>query len=63
MHKPAAKTELYAAMLSSGRYSPSDAIEAIEAMREAMNNGCDDPDELLHEEGFEPDYVFDIIDI
>lgn len=55
-------TELYKAMRASKRYDHEEAVEAIETMREAVEDG-DDPEELLHEEGFEPDYIFDIVDL
>lgn len=56
------QTELYTAMMSCKRYTHDAAVEAIEALREGVADG-DDPEELLHEEGFEPDYIFDILDI
>lgn len=55
-------TTLYKAMIASGNYSPDDAIEAIAEMRALVATGEEDPEELLHYEGFEPDYIFDIID-
>ena len=54
------ETELYRVMLQSGEYTPTEAKLAIAEMRERVANG-EDPEEVLHEEGFEPDYVFDII--
>lgn len=56
------QSELYAAMLASGNYSDHDDImNALEAMAFEIEEG-DDPEEVLHYEGFEPDYVFDLID-
>lgn len=57
------KTELFRAMQQCGRYSDDeDIIETIEFMREQVADG-EDPEELLHDEGFEPDFIFDIVDI
>ena len=52
-------TALYKAMRQRGD-AHDDAIEAIASMRSETAAGAD-PEELLHEEGFEPDYIFDII--
>lgn len=54
------RTELFKAMMSSGRYSADDAAQRILEMRVEVAEG-EDPEEVLHEEGFEPDYVMDII--
>lgn len=55
------RTELFKAMKSSGRYSSEDEIaETILEMRVEVSEGVD-PEVVLHEEGFEPDYIFDII--
>lgn len=54
------RTALFRAMMSSGRYEREDAIEAIEDMRNDVLHG-ENPEELLHEEGFEPDYIYDIM--
>lgn len=57
------KTELFRAMQACGRYeNDEDIIDTIHTIREQVADG-EDPEELLHEEGFEPDYIFDIIDI
>ncbi len=60
--KTIVNTELYAAMISCGRYTHEEAVDTIQSMRDEVENG-EDPDELLHEEGFEPDYVFDILNL
>lgn len=52
-------TQLYRAMLDSGRYSDTEAAIAISEMRNDVLHG-ENPEELLHEEGFEPDYIDDI---
>jgi hypothetical protein len=55
------QTELYQAMLASGRYEDEDyVIATIDEMRERVATG-EDPEEVLYEEGFEPDYIFDLI--
>lgn len=53
-------TELYKAMMSCGRYTSEDAVDSIHSMREEVALGAD-PEEVLNFEGFEPDYVFDLI--
>ncbi len=60
---PANKTELYRTMIASGRYSPDAAIDAIDSLRYEVAAGEEDPEEALHNEGFEPDYIFDILDL
>jgi hypothetical protein len=55
-------TELFTAMVQSGNYdSVRDVIDAIQEMRIRVSNG-ENPEEVLHEEGFEPDYFYDIIE-
>lgn len=53
-------TALFKAMMTSGRYSQDEAIETISDMRAMVGEGAD-PEELLQDEGFEPDYIFDIL--
>lgn len=54
-------TDLFKAMMSCGRYeSENHAMAKILDLRERAAKG-EDTWELLHEEGFEPDYAFDII--
>lgn len=55
-------TELFKAMISSGRYLRDDALETIQQMRDNVADG-ENPEDVLNEEGFEPDYIYDIIDI
>lgn len=56
------KTELYRAMMGCGRYGGhDDAIESVEAMIDDIENG-ESPEEVLHQEGFEPDYFFDLME-
>ena len=53
------QTELYRAMINRGD-SPEEAKTIIRGMREQVEDG-EDPEEVLNEGGFEPDYIFDII--
>lgn len=56
-----ARTELYRAMLSSGNYEDRRAIlDTMLEMRQRIRDG-EDPEEVLYEEGFEPDFVLDLI--
>ena len=60
VRKTPAPSELFLAMQSSGSYEDEDAIhDVIAEMRERVRLG-EDPEEVLYEEGFEPDYVFDL---
>jgi hypothetical protein len=55
------KTKLYAAMVSSGNYGgDSDIEDAYNEMRDRIEDG-EDPEEVLHDEGFEPDYFYDLL--
>ena len=55
------KTDLFKAMQECGNYSDDDHIvEVILELRDEVLAGGD-PEELLYDEGFEPDYVFDIL--
>ena len=55
------KTELFAAMVSSKNYGDETDIEdAFNEMIEAIADGAN-PEEVLHDEGFEPDYIFDLL--
>ena len=39
-----------------------DAQVLINEMKERVENG-EDPEEVLYDEGLEPDYIFDLIDL
>jgi hypothetical protein len=52
-------SKLLTALTNKG-YSKEEAEEIITNMREDVLAGAD-PEEILFEEGLEPDYVFDII--
>lgn len=48
-------------MLASGYYESAQEVhEVIAEMKERVRNG-EDPEEVLHEEGFEPDFVYDLL--
>jgi hypothetical protein len=47
--------------LTNKGYSKEEAEEIISNMREDVLAGAD-PEELLYEEGLEPDYIMDLID-
>lgn len=52
--------ELLTALMNNG-YSQQEALDLIAEMRERMLAG-EDPEDLLYEEGLEPDYVFDLLE-
>lgn len=52
-------SELQIAPINNG-YDSDEALDVINEMREAVLNG-EDPEELLYDEGLEPDYVMDIL--
>ena len=53
-------TSLTEALMRSQDITESQADNIISEMRERMMEG-EDPEELLHEEGLEPDYVMDLL--
>lgn len=42
--------------------SARDALDLIEEMRQEVFEGAD-PEEILQEQGLEPDYIFEILDL
>lgn len=50
---------LLEALINQGN-SKKEALEIIKDMREEISNG-ENPEDLLFENGLEPDYVFDLI--
>lgn len=55
------KLAISQSMKSCGRYHDDrEIIDRVLEMREEVRDGAD-PEEVLYEEGFEPDYVFDLI--
>ena len=53
-------TELHVAIMSRREISLEEANEIVDEMRDRVQNG-ENPEYVLFEEGFEPDYFFDII--
>lgn len=54
-------TELYKAMRTCGDYETDDDIlDELACMLEEVDSGYD-PEEVLYERGFEPDYVLDLL--
>ena len=53
-------SELKKVLMHRDDLSSDEADEIIEEMRERTFNG-ENPEELLYEQGLEPDYIFDII--
>lgn len=56
----AALTELCLAIMHKNGCTQSEAEDQIMEMKERIKEG-EDPEEVLFEEGFEPDYVFDLL--
>ena len=52
--------ELLKALMASQDLTRDEAIEIINEMKERMYEG-EDPEEILYEEGLEPDYVLDLL--
>ncbi len=55
-------TELHRAIMNRDDVSLEDADELVQELKESVREGGD-AEQLLFDEGFEPDYVFDIIDL
>jgi len=55
-------SELKKALMSSQGITGSEADEIIEEMKNRVLDEGQDPEEVLYEEGLEPDYVFDLLD-
>jgi hypothetical protein len=51
--------ELLTALINQGN-DPTEAREIIKEMRARVIEG-EDPEEILYEEGLEPDYVFELL--
>lgn len=54
-------TELCLAIMNREDCTQEEAEELIQEMKERVREG-EDPEEVLFDEGFEPDYIFDILD-
>jgi hypothetical protein len=50
---------LFEALMSKG-YSSDEARQVVFEMKERVLQG-EDPEELLYEEGLEPDYIMDLL--
>lgn len=48
------------ALINQGN-TPDRAEEIIRDMKESIEEGCD-PEDVLQDEGLEPDYVLDLLD-
>ncbi len=53
-------TELCLAIMNREDCTQEEAEEVIQEMKERVREG-EDPEEVLFDEGFEPDYIFDIL--
>lgn len=54
-------TELEKILIRRDGMTPQEARQLVDEMRERVFDGEEDPEEILHEIGLEPDYVFDIL--
>ncbi len=53
--------KLKQALMNGQDLSASEAAEVIHEMRRRVYEDGADPEEVLYEEGLEPDYIFDLI--
>lgn len=53
-------SELLSALTESGDYDLTEAKEILKEMRARVREG-EDPEEVLYDEGLEPDYVLDLL--
>lgn len=53
-------TELVRIFMRRDELTREEATELVEEMRERALNG-ENPEEVLYDEGLEPDYIFDLI--
>ena len=54
-------SELKKALMTGQDMSSTEANEAIKEMKDRLYEG-EDPEELLYEQGLEPDYIFDLLE-
>jgi len=54
-------TELCLAIMNREDCTQEEAEDLIREMKERVKEG-EDPEEVLFDEGFEPDYIFDILE-
>lgn len=53
---------LLTALMNRHGIDKEDALEMLFEMKERVNDG-EDPEEVLYEEGLEPDYIFDLLEL
>ena len=53
-------TDLHKAIMSSREISFEEADDLVAEMKERYKDG-EDPEEVLFSEGYEPDYLFDLL--
>ena len=53
-------TELHIAIMNRDNVSVLEANELINLLKQQVQEG-ENPEDVLFEEGFEPDYIFDIL--
>jgi hypothetical protein len=53
-------TELHLAIMHKNDCTKEEADDQIMEMKERMKEG-EDPEEILQSEGYEPDYVYDLL--
>lgn len=54
-------TDLHQAIMNRDECSLKDANHLVNEMKSAVHDDQRDPEEVLFDEGFEPDYVFDLL--
>jgi polyhydroxyalkanoate synthesis regulator phasin len=53
-------SELLDALIEGGDYTPTEAREVVRDMKARVQEG-ESPEEVLYDEGLEPDYIYDIL--
>ena len=54
-------SDLHKAIINRDKCTPEESHQLVKGMAEAVLFYNEDPEEVLHNEGFEPDYVFDLL--
>ena len=54
-------SDLHKAIMQRDQCTEEEAHQLVKGMAEAVLFYNEDPEEVLHNEGFEPDYVFDLL--
>ncbi len=60
MSKPIIETNLHKALMKCNEWSLEEAETEIQCMKNRVAEG-ENPEDLLYEQGLEPDYFFDLI--